>query len=422
MRTSLSLMLQSRGIDTIQDQLENIQHDLKSLNQVKAPAWVDSPNTRGTADILFSCMLTLFACVYTALHLNIPERNATTFQLFTRKLKWVFVALVAPEVVLWFAADQYFTARKISQHLRLVEREKYGTVNVHKRGRLMRYLRVLMCRGSEEKPNHEEAGRGGTVTGSDQRIFDLKYGFFVAMGGLELVLPGGESNILSYDGVKWLASEDVGLLRISRSRILDQSKADTLQKAVVLFQVGWMALQCIARKIYGLPLSLLELHTMVHVVCAILMYAFWLEKPLDIRSAESIHLPPELAKKLLRLKDSTVSFYVKRSNLPGFDTSWVYRFQLGDIFEYIRSRRSLSIVAVTLPILYGGIHLSAWNFEFPTHVEATLWKVACIVITSTTPCFALISFLLGYFDDPSLDIFEPVIISIAAILFFLLPL
>lgn len=101
------------------------------------------------------------------------------------------------------------------------------------------------------------------------------------MGGLETLDTEDREQpklrVLAPSGVKKIAVHDIETLRIPRTRILYQSKSDTLRKVLVLFQVSWMALQCIIRKIYGLPLSLLELHTMVHVVCALVMYIFWLK-------------------------------------------------------------------------------------------------------------------------------------------------
>ncbi len=100
------------------------------------------------------------------------------------------------------------------------------------------------------------------------------------MGGFELAMaddPDERIRTLSPEGLLKLAAMDMAPFMIPRSRIEDRSKADTLQKALVLLQVSWMMLQCIARKAYRLPLTLLELHTMVHVVCAVVMYAFWLK-------------------------------------------------------------------------------------------------------------------------------------------------
>lgn len=74
---------------------------------------------------------------------------------------------------------------------------------------------------------------------------------------------------------------------IPRETIEDKSKQDTIQKMLVVIQVIWMVVQCVARKSYGLPLSLLEVHTMVHVACAILLYGFWFKVSHRVRDSES---------------------------------------------------------------------------------------------------------------------------------------
>jgi len=61
---------------------------------------------------------------------------------------------------------------------------------------------------------------------------------------------------------------------VPKSKIVAKSKADQIQKALVVLQVSWLALQCITRRAYGLPLTLLEVHTMVHVICAVVLYIF----------------------------------------------------------------------------------------------------------------------------------------------------
>ena len=44
-----------------------------------------------------------------------------------------------------------------------------------------------------------------------------------------------------------------------------------------------------------------------------------------------------------------------------------------------------SVLALAMPATYGAVHLSAWNFEFPTMFENLLWKIASIVIVTTLP-------------------------------------
>ena len=76
-----------------------------------APAWMSSPPYRGTLDILWSCIITLTACIYTAIHLNVPPLQEGRFVPLWRKIKWVALALFAPEVVLYTASVQYNEAR-----------------------------------------------------------------------------------------------------------------------------------------------------------------------------------------------------------------------------------------------------------------------------------------------------------------------
>jgi hypothetical protein len=125
----------------------------------------------------------------------------------------------------------------------------------------------------------------------EKPCFDIKYGFFVVMGGLEVSiadiqhykyksasrgsLESGRLR-LSVNGVLQLARLGY-FIHIPGALIDDKSKADTLQKVVIIGQVLWMATQCIVRKVYGLPISLLEIHTMVHVFCALVMFVFWIK-------------------------------------------------------------------------------------------------------------------------------------------------
>ena len=49
---------------------------------------------------------------------------------------------------------------------------------------------------------------------------------------------------------------------------------------------------------------------------------------------------------------------------------------------------------IPLTAAYGGIHLSAWNFEFPSRIESFIWRIACFIIMGSS--FALLAV-------PSLD-------------------
>jgi hypothetical protein len=113
----------------------------------------------------------------------------------------------------------------------------------------------------------------------------MTYAHFACMGGI----VADASNIHDYasvvtgtpDGVRFLAYNNC-LPNISDKAIQDKSKADYLAKGLVCVQVLWMVAQMIERKVTGYPLTLLEIHTMVHVLCALVIYALWLQKPKDV--------------------------------------------------------------------------------------------------------------------------------------------
>ncbi len=86
---------------------------------------------------------------------------------------------------------------------------------------------------------------------------------------------------ISPKGVAFLAKHGHSL-KISDSTIRDKSKADILAKTLVCVQVGWTLVQTIARRTVGYPITLLEVHTLVHVACAIGIYGLWFQKPLDL--------------------------------------------------------------------------------------------------------------------------------------------
>ena len=77
-------------------------------------------------------------------------------------------------------------------------------------------------------------------------------------------------------------------LNISKEEILDKSKANALGKTLVCLQSAWFCIQCLARLVQNLPLSLLEVNTAVHALAALTVYLFWWQKPLDIEQPTSL--------------------------------------------------------------------------------------------------------------------------------------
>jgi hypothetical protein len=93
--------------------------NLTALRTDIAPAWVANPSGRGTWDLLYSCTFTIFLCVYTAIHLNAPPEESG-FRFWLRKTKWVCIAIIAPEVVVYTSFEQWILSRGFLKDLRKI--------------------------------------------------------------------------------------------------------------------------------------------------------------------------------------------------------------------------------------------------------------------------------------------------------------
>ncbi|OJJ75358.1 hypothetical protein ASPBRDRAFT_484273 [Aspergillus brasiliensis CBS 101740] len=58
--------------------------------------WVYRPNCRGTIDIIWSGLFTIFICTYTMLCLNVPAQNEKPWDIIRRQLFWMAVAISGP--------------------------------------------------------------------------------------------------------------------------------------------------------------------------------------------------------------------------------------------------------------------------------------------------------------------------------------
>ena len=65
--------------------------------------WYPTPNERGTIDILWNCLFTIFLCTWTTLHLNLPASRESSVQVILRKGKWFILTLLGPQFLVWLA-------------------------------------------------------------------------------------------------------------------------------------------------------------------------------------------------------------------------------------------------------------------------------------------------------------------------------
>ncbi|KAK0511034.1 hypothetical protein JMJ35_006586 [Cladonia borealis] len=79
--------------------------------------WQPDALTRGTSDILSTCLITLGLCLWSALHLNIPQHGKSAQQKWY-KCGWLVLGLFAPEMVAYMAWAQLRVARKLDNKMK----------------------------------------------------------------------------------------------------------------------------------------------------------------------------------------------------------------------------------------------------------------------------------------------------------------
>ena len=89
---------------------------------------------------------------------------------------------------------------------------------------------------------------------------------------------------------EFLTEGKIDFPTVTVDEIEDRSKADGFSKAIALGQTLWFVVQCIARGVQHLDLTLVELLTLSLAVLNGLMYYLWWDKSLDIRCPTRVYL------------------------------------------------------------------------------------------------------------------------------------
>ncbi|KAK5745728.1 hypothetical protein LTR17_001229 [Elasticomyces elasticus] len=260
-------------------------------------SWQAEPTVRGTYGILSTCLLTMMLCIWTAVHLNMEDGRNAWIQT-GRKSEWLIIGLFAPELVAWTAFQQNKDAVELTRYMETVLEQK-RTKNT-----VMRWLKTVfycvitrkeVATGTKAE-NYELLENGSVPEARRDKTrrhpWTIVHSHFALMGGFAIDLAAFDENLvpgkperlrLTVDGLKLMTKFDPTLLPdVSREAIQDKSKASPLAKTIVCLQALWFCVQCITRLIQGLSISLLELNTFAHALCAFVIYGLWWNKPLDV--------------------------------------------------------------------------------------------------------------------------------------------
>ena len=207
--------------------------------------WVPEPDVedRGTASIIYTCFFTIYACTWTALHLNVPRRSLSHLGKLFRKIQWMILAVLAPEYIsLTALVQRSSTVFALSHDWPLKDKS-----------------RVLA--------------------------------FYALMGGFELHFDDETYHRLKYSEFRGLVRAGfVNAPDITDKEVTDKSKGNWFTKSLALLQIGWYVLQLLGRVAQGLETTPLELFTLGAVACTIVSYINWWAKPLDVNMSTALSM------------------------------------------------------------------------------------------------------------------------------------
>jgi hypothetical protein len=321
--------------------------------------WVSQPNVRGTIDIVWSSLFTIFLCTWTALCLNVPDRNENKLQMFKRRAKWMFWAIIGPELVLSVAIGQWASARR----------------SVHR---------------------FKAAG---------QPQWTIRHGFFADMGGILLQPKDSTPFVVNSRQLAYLVQHDyIPFPDITEAEIWDRSKADTLTKAMTIVQASWLVVQIVGRAIQRLETTTLELAAASIVFCTLGTFYCWLHKPSDVQKGLTLSIEASTAQILCKAGHAArkpylhtpLDFIAKQSPTWSFDVMRFFGLRCdarerplrsfpNDRFPDISTMEKFCLFSIT--VAFAVLHLIGWNFSFPTRTEQYLWRVSSCVFTGTTILF-----------------------------------
>lgn len=249
-------------------------------------SWQSEPDGRGTWSIISSCVVTLVLCVYTAIHTSVPPASENPAQRRKNKAAWVCAGIFAPEYVVWTAWCQWCEARHLTREVE----------------------RIRLAMGVSDKDPATT-----TIPWEERRSarrllssWTLRHSFFVVMGGYQfhpdtiIHRPPWQRGSRGYEFYEsdeslvkavvtvpgFIALLEAGhaenLPVLSLQDLQDRSKADDLAKILSCVQGLWLIIQLAGRLASSVVITELEVNTLAHVLCAVAMYMFWMQKPLQV--------------------------------------------------------------------------------------------------------------------------------------------
>ncbi|KIX05526.1 uncharacterized protein Z518_06398 [Rhinocladiella mackenziei CBS 650.93] len=321
---------------------------------VRVRRWVHQSTFRGTFDILWTSLVTIFISTYSMLCLNVPAPTDSYTKRFRRRLLWMVLGVLGPEFPLTYAAGQWSRAK-----------------------------------------HSVEAFRA-----SGYESWHMRQAFFADMGGFILHIRDSKPFPLNATQLHWLVrNQFVDYPAITHKEVWDKSKQDTFTKVITAFQIGYLILQCIARAIQGLTITTLELNALAIVVCSLMTSFVWLHKPADVSTAVPIYSSHSLAEITLNRPWRLTPLDFIDENGPGYSVN-VQPFMKMPVIPPERPIQRIpndrfpmnpygtqEYFLCFATLLFTAIHVAGWSFDFPSRIERLLWRICSLLLFGITVAF-----------------------------------
>ncbi|KIJ08925.1 hypothetical protein PAXINDRAFT_120116 [Paxillus involutus ATCC 200175] len=214
---------------------------------------------------------------------------------------------------------------------------------------------------------------------ADDDQWSRTHGFFKLMGGF-IHKKDEKHEIMNH----W---SPVPPLEITKEEISDKSKTDGLGNTLLVLQLSWFIVQVIARGANHLAITLVEVDTLALAALSFPLFFFWWSKPMAVNCPHIVH------------SQTSGSRFVNR-NLPKthhvFSTSrtkeqWLREITVGGAMGSDVTT-SCSVLS-TVWIIFGGLHLIAWDFQFPSQAEKIIWRIASFTLIAAACTFLFVRVL-----------------------------
>jgi hypothetical protein len=196
------------------------------------------------------------------------------------------------------------------------------------------------------------------------------------------------------DDILWL--REWGILSklpdIGSSELHDKSKSDMAIKVIAIFQILWFILHIIVRAIEGIGTSQLEIAVTAFSVCGIITYLLIIQKPKNVQTPIIlINYDTEFPiDGLYGLHNRHIQGYLRGLFSPNEDI--VNKVEImgapipNDALKSFQLPiRVLHFGVAIGGVIFGSIHIAAWDFDFPTTADRDIWRAASIESTVLMP-------------------------------------